>query len=121
MVLRVAIAKGTQVVAINDPFIGVDYMVYLFKNDSNHGIFKGEVKADGEFLVVNGFKKGPVTTNMILFEDFLTYNSGIYHHVHGKRLGHITPTFGKTPTSSTFTTDPLLSQQHTTHSQEMDH
>uniref|UniRef100_A0A8D8XLJ4 Cathepsin B n=1 Tax=Cacopsylla melanoneura TaxID=428564 RepID=A0A8D8XLJ4_9HEMI len=36
------------------------------------------------------FKKGPVTTSMILFEDFLTYKSGIYHHVHGKRLGHIT-------------------------------
>nr|QDF46223.1 glyceraldehyde-3-phosphate dehydrogenase [Cacopsylla chinensis] len=56
LVLRAAIAKGAQVVAINDPFIGVDYMVYLFKYDSTHGIFKGEVKADGEFLVVNGFK-----------------------------------------------------------------
>nr|ALX81341.1 glyceraldehyde-3-phosphate dehydrogenase [Bactericera cockerelli] len=56
LVLRAAIAKGAQVVAINDPFIGVDYMVYLFKYDSTHGKFKGEVKADGDFLVVNGFK-----------------------------------------------------------------
>lgn len=31
-------------------------MVYLFKYDSTHGKFKGEVKADGDFLVVNGFK-----------------------------------------------------------------
>ncbi|KAL1464939.1 hypothetical protein WDU94_004540 [Cyamophila willieti] len=56
LVLRAAIAKGAQVVAINDPFIGVDYMVYLFKYDSTHGIFKGDVKADGDFLVVNGNK-----------------------------------------------------------------
>ncbi|KAI5754160.1 hypothetical protein M8J77_006305 [Diaphorina citri] len=56
LVLRAAIAKGAQVVAINDPFIGVDYMVYLFKYDSTHGKFNGEVKADGNFLVVNGNK-----------------------------------------------------------------
>jgi glyceraldehyde 3-phosphate dehydrogenase len=43
-----------QVVAINDPFIGLDYMVYMFKYDSTHGRFKGEVKADGDKLVVNG-------------------------------------------------------------------
>lgn len=41
-------------VAVNDPFIGLDYMVYLFKFDSTHGKFKGEVKAEDGFLVVNG-------------------------------------------------------------------
>ena len=45
-----------QVVAINDPFIPLDYMVYMFKYDSTHGQFKGEVKEDGKFLVVNGMK-----------------------------------------------------------------
>jgi len=43
-----------QVVAINDPFIGLDYMVYMFKYDSTHGRFKGEVKTEGDQLVVNG-------------------------------------------------------------------
>lgn len=43
-----------QVVAINDPFIGVDYMVYLFKYDSTHGRFKGEVSAADGCLIVNG-------------------------------------------------------------------
>lgn len=43
-----------QVCAINDPFINLDYMVYLFKYDSTHGKFKGEVKAQDGFLVVNG-------------------------------------------------------------------
>ena len=31
LVLRAALAKGAQVVAINDPFIDLDYMVYMFK------------------------------------------------------------------------------------------
>ena len=31
LVLRAAVAKGAEVVAINDPFIDLDYMVYMFK------------------------------------------------------------------------------------------
>ena len=42
LVLRSAIAKGAQVVAVNDPFIPLDYMVYMFKYDSTHGRFQGE-------------------------------------------------------------------------------
>lgn len=56
LVLRASLERGVQVVAVNDPFIGLDYMVYLFKYDSTHGKFKGEVKAEGEYLVVNGNK-----------------------------------------------------------------
>lgn len=56
LVLRAAVDKGAQVVAVNDPFIGVDYMVYLFKYDSTHGRFKGEVEAKDGCLVVNGMK-----------------------------------------------------------------
>merc|ERR1712080_555288 len=56
LVLRAAVAKGATVVAINDPFIPLDYMVYMFKYDSTHGQFKGEVKEDGKFLYVNGAK-----------------------------------------------------------------
>lgn len=56
LVLRAAVDKGAQVVAINDPFIGLDYMVYLFKYDSTHGRFKGTVEAKDGFLVVNDQK-----------------------------------------------------------------
>lgn len=46
--------KGVNVLAVNDPFIDVNYMVYMFRYDSTHGRFKGEVKEEGGMLVVNG-------------------------------------------------------------------
>jgi len=54
LVLRAALMNGAEVVAVNDPFIALDYMVYMFKYDSTHGVFKGEVKAEGGNLVVDG-------------------------------------------------------------------
>jgi len=54
LVLRAALIKGADVVAVNDPFIALDYMVYMFKYDSTHGVYKGEVKAEGGNLVVDG-------------------------------------------------------------------
>lgn len=53
-VFRQAVAKGTiEVVAIND-LIDVDYMAYMLKYDSTHGIFDGTVKVNNGKLVVNG-------------------------------------------------------------------
>jgi glyceraldehyde 3-phosphate dehydrogenase len=46
--------KDVEVVAINDPFIDLDYMVYMLKYDSVHGRFDGEVSIKGDKLVVNG-------------------------------------------------------------------
>ena len=43
-----------QVVAINDPAISVDYMVYMMKYDTAQGRFNGEVYAKDGKLVVNG-------------------------------------------------------------------
>jgi len=54
LVLRSALKKGMKVVAINDPFIPLDYMVYMFKYDSTHGQHKGDVKVEDGKLVING-------------------------------------------------------------------
>jgi glyceraldehyde-3-phosphate dehydrogenase type I len=55
LVLRAAVTKGTvDVVAVNDPFIDLDYMVYMFKYDSTHGKYEGTVEAKDGKLVVSG-------------------------------------------------------------------
>lgn len=43
-----------DVIAINDPFIDVDYMVYMIKHDTVHGQFDGEVYVDNGDIVING-------------------------------------------------------------------
>ena len=59
LALRAALGnKEVQVLGINDPFIGLDYMVYMLKYDSVHGQYKGEISFDKESnsLVVDGKK-----------------------------------------------------------------
>jgi len=46
--------KDIEVVAINDPFIDLEYMVYMLKYDSVHGRFNGDISVIGDKLVVNG-------------------------------------------------------------------
>jgi len=55
IVLRNALHdQRINVVAVNDPFIDLEYMVYMFKYDSVHGRFKGTVEAKDGKLWVNG-------------------------------------------------------------------
>ncbi len=57
MVLRAAIKDfpEIEVVAIND-LLEPSYLAYMFKYDSVHGRFNGDVTVDGNTLVVNGKK-----------------------------------------------------------------
>ncbi|KAH3821250.1 uncharacterized protein LOC127832413 [Dreissena polymorpha] len=52
---RAALEKGeVNVVSINDPFISLDYMVYMFRYDTTHGRFKGTVETKDGKLIING-------------------------------------------------------------------
>ena len=55
MVFRAAVQNfnDVEVVGIND-LLEPDYLAYMLKYDSVHGRFKGEVKVDGNNLMVNG-------------------------------------------------------------------
>lgn len=57
LVFRAAIEKGKKVVAVNDPFMNMDYLLYQLKYDTVHGRpnFKIEKISDKEFSV-NGQK-----------------------------------------------------------------
>jgi len=57
LVFRAAVDNPeVEVVGINDPFIDLDYMVYMLRYDTVHGQFKGEVYTEDDKLVVNGKK-----------------------------------------------------------------
>ncbi|KQR91960.1 glyceraldehyde-3-phosphate dehydrogenase [Chryseobacterium sp. Leaf180] len=47
--------ENIEIVGIND-LINAEYMAYMLKYDSVHGIFPGEVSVEGNDLVVNGKK-----------------------------------------------------------------
>lgn len=55
LVFRASLSRtDLEVVAVNDPMIDLDYMVYMLKYDSAHGRFDGEVGTKDGKLVVNG-------------------------------------------------------------------
>jgi len=57
LVCRAALDNpDATVVAVNDPFLSVDYAAYQFKYDSVHGVYPGEVTVDGDYLVVGDTK-----------------------------------------------------------------
>jgi len=43
-----------QVVAVNDPFLDLDYLVYMLKYDTVHGRFNGTAENKGGKLFING-------------------------------------------------------------------
>lgn len=58
MVFRAAVenfGNDIQVVGIND-LLDADYLAYMLKYDSVHGQFQGDVKVEGNSMIVNGNK-----------------------------------------------------------------
>jgi glyceraldehyde 3-phosphate dehydrogenase len=55
LVMRASLKHpDVKVVAINEPFMDLNYMVYLFKYDSTHGRFPGDVHGENGKLVIDG-------------------------------------------------------------------
>ncbi|WP_101696954.1 type I glyceraldehyde-3-phosphate dehydrogenase [Clostridium minihomine] len=56
LVFRAAVAQPDvfEIVGINDPFVDLNYMVYMVKYDTMHGRFQGEISAQDGKLMVNG-------------------------------------------------------------------
>ena len=56
LVFRAAVAQPDkyEIVAVNDPFMAPDYMVYNVKYDTMHGRFQGEISNTEDSLIVNG-------------------------------------------------------------------
>lgn len=51
--MRACIRSGAEVVAINDPFMDPEYMVYMLKYDSVHRVLTNDIKSDGTHLIVD--------------------------------------------------------------------
>jgi glyceraldehyde 3-phosphate dehydrogenase len=90
LVFRAGMANPEVAIkAVNDPFMDLDYMVYLLKYDSVHGQFDGTIssKKEGEkeFLIVNGstvqifHEKDPATIGWgATGSDYICESTGIF-------------------------------------------
>ena len=54
LVVKAAIESGkVTIVAINEPFMDLKYMVYQFKYDTVHGGWKGSIETKDDYLIIN--------------------------------------------------------------------
>lgn len=114
LVFRAAINNpNVEIVGIND-LIEVDYMAYMLKYDSTHGIFKGDIAVSNGNLVVNGktirvtaekdpanLKWGEIGAEYVVESTglFLTQETGAKHIAAGaKRVIMSAPAKDDTPT-----------------------
>jgi glyceraldehyde 3-phosphate dehydrogenase len=55
LVFRAAQERNdVEIVAVNDPFLDIDYLVYMLQYDTVHGKFQGTAENKGGKLVING-------------------------------------------------------------------
>ena len=53
LVCRIAMERDDiEVVAINNPFMDIEYLVYLFKYDSVHGKYNKEITVNGDKIII---------------------------------------------------------------------
>lgn len=91
LVFRVSLERDNiDVVAINDPFIDLEYMKYMLKYDTIHGKLNADIEIEDNCLIVNGKKtkiynfKDP---NEIPWKemgaDYIVESSGVFTEIEG--------------------------------------
>lgn len=68
-----------------EPNYKVDY-----EHDKRFGKPKYALPNDEDHIRAELYQNGPVTASIVLYEDFMSYKSGVYVHTEGKRIGHHT-------------------------------
>jgi len=88
--------QGIDIVAINDPFIDLEYMAYMFKYDSTHGRFKGSVEIkdgklviDGQAITVFGEKDAAAIKWGSVGADYIIESTGVFTTI-DKAKAHLT-------------------------------
>lgn len=71
--------------ACSNPDYSVNYYDDLIKMDDYYGITSHRVSDIQKELMTNG----PIETTFQVYDDFLTYESGVYYHVDGRKQNYI--------------------------------
>jgi len=64
------------------PESGLDW-----KSDKHYAVSAYRVPSDEESIMRELYEHGPVEAAITVYEDFMAYKGGVYHHVEGKALG----------------------------------
>lgn len=129
LVFRAACKRNDiEIVGINDPFINPDYMAYMFKYDSVHGRFDGDVSSKDGKLVVNGkevavfTEKNPADIGWAKCgAEYVVESTGVFL-TKEKAQGHITAGAKKVVMSAPSKDDTpmfVMGVNHTTYTSDM--
>jgi glyceraldehyde 3-phosphate dehydrogenase len=116
-----------EIVGVNDPFLDLDYLIYMLRFDTVHGHFKGTAENKGGKLVVNG-KEVAFFANMNAEEipwgsvgaDYVVESTGVFTTI-DKASAHLKGGAKKVVISAPSNDAPMfvMGVNHTTYKKDM--
>lgn len=58
-----------------------------WKDDKHYAVSAYKLPNDEKAIMKELYENGPAEAALTVYEDFMAYKGGVYHHVHGKALG----------------------------------